>query len=172
MRKVYLLLSLLLLFSAVLRAQNRTVTGVITDEKGQPFPGVAIQVKGSSATTVSDVNGKYSINVTNAQNVVIGAKYVGYNYQEKTARVGEQNVDFQMATANNDLSEVVVVGYGTQRKVDLTKSVSTVDLKLVEDIPTTSLTDALKGQMAGVNIGGGEQRPGAGTTPVIRNPLA
>src|ERR1700744_481542 len=135
MRKVYLLLSLLLLFSAVLRAQNRTVTGVVSDEKGQPFPGVTVTVKGSSATTVSDVNGKYSISVTNAQNVVIGARYVGYNYQEKTARVGEKNVDFQLAPTNSDLTEVVVVGYSEQKKATLTGAVSTVAVKDIQDYP-------------------------------------
>jgi len=169
MRKVYLLLSLLLLFGTVLKAQNRTITGMVTDEKGQPFPGVTIQVKGSSSATVSDVNGKYSINVTNLQNVVVGAKYVGYNYQEKTLRVGEQNADFQMAPAQNDLSEVVVVGYGEQKKATLTGSVGTVDVKAIQDFPSLNLASSLIGQTVGIGITQ-DQRPGQGATITVRNP--
>lgn len=170
MRKVYLLLSLLLLFSAVLRAQNRTVTGMVTDEKGQPFPGVTITVKGSSAVTVSDVNGNYSISVTNAQNVVIGARYVGYNYQEKTARVGEQNVDFQLATTQNDLTEVVVVGYTEQKKATVTGAVATIAVKEIEDYPNLNLATSLVGQANNVSISQ-DPRPGQPATITVRNPM-
>jgi len=170
MRKIYLLFSIMLLFSAVLKAQNRTVTGTVTDEKGGTLPGVSVQVKGSSAGTVTDVNGKYSIKVTNLQNVVIGVKYVGYNYQEKTLKVGGNNADFQLTPAANDLNEVVVVGYGEQKKVTLTGSVATIDVKQIEDIPSLNLMASLIGQTPSVSVTQ-DNRPGQGASITIRNPL-
>ncbi len=173
MRKIYLLLSVMLLFSVMLKAQNRTVTGTVTDEKAEPIPGASIQVKGGILGAVTDVNGKYSIRVTDLQNVVIGVKFLGYNYQEKTLKPGENSVSFQLVPAENSLNEVVVVGYGTQKRVDLTAAVTTYDLKNAADIPSTSLSVALKGLSVGggVGISGGESRPGQPATITIRNPV-
>lgn len=162
---------MLLLCSNILRAQDRTVTGTVWDEKNEPLPGVTIQVKGSTAVTSTDVNGKYSIKVTNLQNVVIGASFVGYNYMEKTLRVGEKNADFRMTPSSKGLDEVVVVGYGEQKKIHLTGSVATIDVKKVEDIPTTNLSAALVGQAPNVNVSGANLRPGTSATITVRNPV-
>jgi len=80
MHKFYLLFFVLLLFGNVLKAQNRTISGTVTDEKSEPLPGATIQIKGSKAGTTTDVNGKYSLKVTNLQNVVVGVKFLGYDY--------------------------------------------------------------------------------------------
>src|SRR3569833_287608 len=124
MTKIYLLLFTLLLLGNVVKAQNRTITGTVTDEKKQPLPGVTIQVKGGTEGVATDVNGKFSIKATNLQTVVIGARFVGYNYQEKALRIGEMNADFQLVPAANNLDEVVVVGYGVHKKATLTGSVA------------------------------------------------
>lgn len=71
MRKIYLLFSVMLIFSITLKAQNRTITGTVNDEKNEPLPGVTVQVKGSSLSTSTDANGKYSIKATNLQSAVI-----------------------------------------------------------------------------------------------------
>ena len=172
MHKFYLLFFVLLLFGNVLKAQNRTISGTVTDEKSEPLPGATIQIKGSKAGTTTDVNGKYSLKVTNLQNVVVGVKFLGYDYQEKTVMVGELNADFKLVRSSSDLSEVVVVGYGTQRKLTLTGSVATVDVKKIEDNPVLNLATALAGTMPGVSVSGGTQRPGQPTAITIRNPVA
>lgn len=163
---------MLLLCSNILRAQDRTITGTVLDEKNLPLPGVTIQVKGSKAVTSTDVNGKYSIKVTNLQNVVIGASFVGYNYMEKTLRVGEKNADFRMTPSNKGLNEVVVVGYGEQKKASLTGAVTVADLKKVEDVPALSLSAALRGTAPGLSVTGGVQRPGQAASLTVRNPVS
>ena len=106
MRKIYLLLVVLLLLGNILKAQNRTISGVVLDEKNLPLPGVTVQVKGSTAATVTDANGKYTLQVTNLQNVVISVNFIGYGFQSKTLRVGEKNADFTLAPNSKDLDEV------------------------------------------------------------------
>ncbi len=172
MRKIYLLFSVLLLLSIsnVLQAQNRTVSGTVLDEKNQPLPGVTVQVKGSKASTTTDVNGKYAIKVTNLQNVSIGVSFVGYNYSEKTLKVGEMNADFKMVPSSTDLDEVVIVGYGVQKKATLTGSVSTIAIKDIQDIPSLNLGASLAGQVVGVGVAQ-DSRPGQPASITIRNTM-
>jgi len=171
MRKIYLLFLVLLLLSNVLKAQDRTISGTVLDEKNQPLPGVIVQVKGSKASTSTDPNGKYTLKVTNLQNVVVGVSFIGYNYQEKTLRVGEMNADFTLAPTNKDLEEVVVVGYGEQKKSTLTGSVATISTKDIQDIPSLNLLASLSGQTVNLHITE-DNRPGQPTSSVtIRNPV-
>lgn len=172
MRKIYLILSVLLLLCHVLKAQNRTITGTVVDEKSSPVPGATVQVKGGKNSVATDVNGKFSIKVTNLQNVVIGVSFVGYNYQEKTLRIGEMNADFKLVPTNNNLDEVVVVGYGTQKKATLTGAVSTINPKDVQDIPGLNFLGTLSGQTVGLSISE-NNRPGQATSSVsVRNPIS
>jgi len=168
MRKIYLLLVVLLLLGNTLRAQNRTVSGVVLDEKSQPLPGVTVQVKGSTAATVTDANGKYLLQVTNLQNVVISVNFIGYSFQSKTLRVGEKNADFTLIPTAKDLDEVVVVGYGVQKKATLTGSVATINPKDIQDIPGLNLLSSLSGQTVNLNISA-DQRPGQTANATIRN---
>ncbi|PTQ95750.1 TonB-linked SusC/RagA family outer membrane protein [Mucilaginibacter yixingensis] len=170
MRRILLMFSVLLLLSNALFAQTRTISGVVTGEKGETLPGVSIQVKGSSKGTTTDIDGKYSIVVTDMQSVVITVKYIGYTYQEKSVSANQRNADFKLVPTASNLNEVVITGYGEQKKATLTGAVSTVDLKKVEDIPALSVSAALKGTTVGLSISGGTSRPGQGTTIVIRNP--
>lgn len=171
MRKFFYLFSVLLLIGSALKAQDRTITGSVTDEKGLPLPGVTITVKGSTAGTVTNTDGKYSIKGTNLQTIVVGAKFIGYNYQEKALKVGEMNADFKLLPSESNLDEVVVVGYGTQKRVHLTGAVATVQMKAIQDIPTTNLSAALRGQLPNVTVNGGSSRPGDNGSIVIRNPV-
>jgi TonB-linked SusC/RagA family outer membrane protein len=172
MRKIYLLLSVLLLLCNVLKAQDRTVSGTVLDEKSQPLPGATVQVKGSKATTSTDANGKYELTVTNLQNVVVGVSFVGYNYAEKTLRVGEMNADFKMVPNNSNLDEIVVVGYGEQKKSTLTGAVATINPKEVQDIPGLNFLGTLSGQTVNLSISE-NNRPGQPTGTVsIRNPVS
>ena len=171
MRKFFYLFSVLLLISSTLKAQDRTITGVVTDEKGLPMPGVTITVKGSTIGTITNADGKYAVKATNLQTVVIGAKFIGYTYQEKGLKQGEMNADFKLLESQNNLDEVVVVGYGTQKKTHLTGAVSSVEMKNIQDIPTTNLAASLRGQLPNVNVAGGVARPGENATIQIRNPV-
>ena len=173
MRKIFLFFSVMLMMAFTVRAQNRTVTGTVTgSDDNAPLIGATIQVKGSTTATSTDVNGKYSIKVTNLQNVVIGVKYIGYIYQEVTLKPGETKLDFKLVPSGNNLNEVVVVGYGEQKKVTLTGSVSTIDLKKIDDIPALNLSSALAGQVPGLGVTTSSQRPGAGVALTVRNPVS
>lgn len=171
MRKVFLFFSMLLLFSSMLKAQTRTVSGVVTDDKGETLPGVTIKVKGGATGTQTDVDGKYSIKVTSMQSVVISATYVGYAYQEKALKIGEMNADFKLVSTTNDLNEVVVVGYGEQKKATLTGAVATIKVKDIQDIPALNFLQSLAGQIPNLSVPSAN-RPGQATgTVTIRNPI-
>ncbi len=143
-------------------AQGITVTGTVT-ENGEPIPGVNIIIKGTTTGMVTDINGKYSITVPEKGTVLIFS-FVGYTTQE--FEVGDMHViDVHMAEDTHQLEEVVVVGFGTQKKVNLTGAVGTVDVKALESRPVQNATQALQGLVAGLNI---TQTEGdMGTTPNI-----
>ncbi len=146
-------------------AQN-TITGIITDEKSQPLPGATVQVKGTSAGTATDFEGKYSINVPeNATTLVIS--FVGYKLQEIIIG-GQSTIDLQLEEDAAQLSEVVVIGYGTQQKKDLTTAVATLSSKDIRDQPVNSFDQALIGKLAGVQVQQTSGSPGAGVSVSIR----
>jgi TonB-linked SusC/RagA family outer membrane protein len=174
MKKILLSFLLLVLTGAVF-AQTRTISGTITSsDKNEPLVGVTVRVKGSNAATQTDVNGRYSIKVTNSQNVVLGITYVGYAYQERTLRIGENNYDAKLEPSKaTALDEVVFTGYGgSQRKATATGAVSVIDLKKVEDVPALNASALLRGTAPGISVSGGVQRPGQAATITIRNPTA
>lgn len=153
-------------------AQTRTITGtVVSSDKNEPLVGVTIQVKGNTTAAQTDVNGKFAIKITNQQNVVLTIKYVGYTYQEHTLRVGENNLDVKLVASTENLEDVVVVGYGTQKKTHLTGSIAQVNLKAIEDIPSTNLAATLRGQLPNIGVSGGSDRPGNNAVITIRNPV-
>jgi TonB-linked SusC/RagA family outer membrane protein len=173
MKKILLSFLLLVLTGAAF-AQTRTITGTITSsDKNEPLVGVTVRVKGSNAATQTDVNGRYSIKVTNSQNVVLGITYVGYAYQERTLRIGENNYDAKLVpSAETNLNDVVVVGYGTQKRISLTGAIATVDTRQIQDIPATDLASTLRGQVPGLGVSGGNARPTSNsTTLTVRNPV-
>lgn len=170
MRKIYLILSVLLLLGNILKAQDRTVSGTVVDEKNAPLPGVTVQIKGSNVSMATDADGKYALKATNLQTVVVTVHFVGYVYQEKTLRIGEMNADFKMSPQTSDLSEIVVVGYGTQKKSTLTGAVETVDVKKIQDIPSLNLASSLVGQIPALGVVQ-DPRPGQAATITIRNPI-
>ena len=167
-----LLIAILLLFSgtsswaAIVQQDPVTVQGTVTDDQGMPFPGVTVQEKGTKNGTVTDFDGNFSIDVASESSVLVFS-YVGMTSQEKNATTGGPlNVEMQASTES--LNEVVVVGYGTQRKSDLTGSVSTVDSQSLEERPVTNLEQALAGKAPGVNVSTNSGRPGGATNIRIR----
>src|SRR5215831_10888444 len=146
-----------------------TVKGKVTDSKtGEPLAMATIRVKNGNASTVTDINGTFSINAPSAESV-ISITHVGYQVYESKA--GSGNMTVSMAAVSSDLNDVVVVGYGVQKKSHLTGAVGTVDMKNINDLPVGTLSEALRGQLAGVSVSGGYQRPGQPATITVRNPV-
>lgn len=129
--------------------QNR-ITGIVTDGgTGEPLIGVNISVKGNQSGTVSDINGRYSIEA--AAGDVLVFSYIGYNTEE-VAVSGQTKIDVVMIPNIQELEEVVVVGYGTQRKSDITGSVVSVSNEQLTARPVTNVFQAIQGKAAGVDI--------------------
>ncbi|MGB5436527.1 MAG: TonB-dependent receptor plug domain-containing protein, partial [Maribacter sp.] len=146
-----------------LHAQN-TVTGTITDENDQPVPGANIVVQGTTNGTQTDFDGNFTIEVTPEDVLVIS--YLGYITQNIT--IGNQTIiDVKLQTDQQQLDEVVVIGYGTSKKSDVTGAVTQVTAKSFENQPLTRVEDALQGRAAGVTVAGSGQ-PGDGMKVRIR----
>jgi TonB-linked SusC/RagA family outer membrane protein len=147
-------------------AQDRRVTGRVTGgSDGQPVPGASVLLKGTASGVVTDAGGNYAINVRSANDVLVISS-VGYRTQEVT--VGNQSVVNATLTEEvGTLSEVVVTGYGSQRKKDITGAVAVVDGAKLTALPVPSLTQALQGRAAGVIVGN-DNSPGGGTMVRIR----
>ncbi len=143
-----------------------TVTGVIATEKGEKLPGVNIVVKGSNLGTISDVNGRYSIDVPD-KNAVLIFSFLGYKTQEIAVN-GRSQIDVIMQVSSEELDEVVVVGYGTMRKSDLTGAVVSVGEDELKTKITSSLDQALQGRAAGVLVTNNSGQPGGGVSIRIR----
>ncbi len=145
---------LLLSFAAVLLTlqvwAQRTVTGRVTDEKGAPIPNVSIVVKGTNQGTVTGNDGSYSISVpANGNTLVFSAVDMG----SKEVSIGNQtSINTSLNATNRSLEEVVVVGYGTQRRKDVTASIATIGANKIKDIPVQSFEQALAGKAAGLNV--------------------
>lgn len=172
MRKLFLLFFVMLAISITVHAQSRTITGVVTSKKdNETLIGVTIAVKGSTTATSTDVNGKFSIKVTNLQNVVLSAKFIGYEYQEVTVKPEVKVVDFQLTESNSTLNEVVVTGYGTTVKGKILGAVSEIKAADIEDLPEANLGTALRNRVSGVGVSVTSGKPGAATTLSLRNPV-
>jgi TonB-linked SusC/RagA family outer membrane protein len=147
------------------RIQGIAVSGKVVDSKGVPVPGVSVAEKGTTNGTVTDANGAFKINVT-GRHAILVFRFVGYNVQEIT--VGSQT-DLRVTLADDvkTLNEVVVVGYGTQKKRDLTGSVTSVSSKDLANQPVPDAGQAIEGKAAGVQVIS-SGAPGANSSIQIR----
>ena len=161
-----ILVACLLSLGWMTAATGQTVKGKVTDEKGEALIGVNIIVKETSKGTTTDLDGMYSIEVA-GPNSVLTFTYLGY--EPKDVVVNNQTViNVTLSPDSKVLSEVVVIGYGTQRKSDLTGSVSSVKENDLLERPSPSLNQALAGRMAGVQVNNNSGRPGGRTTVRVR----
>ncbi|WP_417885109.1 SusC/RagA family TonB-linked outer membrane protein [Zunongwangia sp.] len=177
-KKLLSFLTFMLLFVVQMSfAQQRTVTGIVTDEEGLPLPGVNVIEKGTNNGVQTDFDGKYSIAVE--QGSVLTFSYVGFATQQKTVNSTSINVTLSVDAAA--LDEVVVTGYGSRSKELSTSAVSNISSEEIENfVPSTSLDNVLQGKAAGVQVTSANGRPGqtafvqirgigsvnAGTTPL------
>lgn len=169
LKTLYLVLALFLTFNSY--SQGTSVTGKVTsadDDFG--LPGVNVIVKGTTNGTVTDFDGNYSINVSDA-NATLVFSYIGFTTQEIPLN-GKTVINATMTEDATALDEVVLVGYGTQIKRQVTGSVQTVDVEELADIPVTQVTQKLQGQLAGVQINQTTGKPGEGINVRIRGQLS
>ena len=175
MKQVYLLsvrhcllLMTGLLFSLASFAQSRTVNGKVTSLPGNtPLAGVSVQVSGTNTGTTTDNAGNFSISVPGLGSVLVFS-FTGYEVKNVPVTGTDSALTVQLTESGNNLSEVVVIGYGTVRKSDLTGAVGTVKASQLQERPAASLNEQLAGRIAGVQVNTNSGRPGGQTNIRIR----
>ncbi|HSJ66540.1 MAG TPA: TonB-dependent receptor [Anditalea sp.] len=152
---------------SIAQERDRVVTGtVISSVDKQPIPGVAVMIKGTSVGTTTDLDGNYSINIPNV-GATLSYSFIGFDRRE--VQVTNQNtVDIEMSEDLQDLGEVVVVGYGTVKKSDLTGSVVSVRDKDLTAIPVTNALEVMQGKVPGLDLTRSSGQAGAGLNFTIR----
>lgn len=158
----YVLGLLLLLVGSIstLSAQNRKVSGKVLDALQEPLVGVSIRIEGTTQGTITDVDGAFDIQVP-AAGATLDFSYVGYLTQKVKVKPGQKNIVVYMQEDAIMLDEAVVVGYGTQKKVNLTGAVATVGSEKLENRATQSLASMLQGSVAGLNVTTSSGVPGS-----------
>jgi TonB-linked SusC/RagA family outer membrane protein len=138
-------------------AQEIQITGKVTDESGAPMVGVNILIEGTMNGTITNADGTYSIKAQ--QNSVLVFSFLGY-LSEKVTVAGQNEIDVQLHPEVTSLEEIVVIGYGTQRKEAVTGSVATIKGDMVQDVPSSNITQALQGRISGVEMSQTSTKPG------------
>ena len=164
--KLATLLVTIVISGAMAFAQTKTVTGTVIDDLDEPMIGVNVSVKGTTNGTITDIDGNYTITGASANDILVFS-FVGMNSQE--IKIGNQTkIDVKMAEDSQMLEDVVVIGYGTMKKKDLTGSVSTVGSEKLQAVPVANAAEALQGKMAGVQITASEGSPDASVSIRVR----
>ncbi|NSL90172.1 SusC/RagA family TonB-linked outer membrane protein [Chitinophaga solisilvae] len=167
LRRTALLSSLWLLLAALVFAQERKITGKVFDSRdNSPLPGVTIQVKGTSTGTSTGADGSYTITVP-GNTSVIQFSFIGYVPAERAVGNGA-TLNMALSADVKSLQDVVVVGYGTQKRSDLTGAVASVKAATLQERPSASVNQALSGRIAGVQVNTNSGRPGGQTNIRIR----
>ncbi len=162
----WLLICILMLYSISSKAQEElNLTGTITDESNIPLLGVNVLIEGTKRGVVSDFDGNYSIKANKGDVLVFSS--VGFLKQSLVVG-GSTTMNIVLAQNSQELEQVVIIGYGTQRKIEVTGAVSRIDAEIISKAPVSDLGEALQGQVAGVNIQASSGRPGEETNIQIR----
>lgn len=147
-------------------AQTKTITGIVSDQNGIPLPSATIKVKGGKAQTVSDLNGQFRLVIpqgtTSLEVTYVGMKPVAVSID------GKETVLITLNVTDSKLNEVVVIGYGTARRSDVSSAVSSIKAKDLKDLPVAGIDQALQGKVAGVSITNNSGQPGGGVSIRVR----
>lgn len=157
--------AMLLLVCSVVLAQDLNIQGLVRDRQGNPIPGATIRVKGTAKGGTTKPDGSYVISA--ASTAVLEFSFIGYKTQE-AAVGGRSQINVTLEDGNTDLDEVVVVGYGTQKKKDLTTAVASVSTKDISERPIVIAAGALQGKAAGVQVSQPSGKPGSGFSVRVR----
>ena len=157
--------ALLFVFAFTISAQNRITGTIISAEDNLPLPGVSVLIEGTSTGTVSDLDGKYTLNATS--NDVLVFSFIGFTSQRET--VGTRGtINVTLSPEASQLSEVIVMGYSSQSKAELSSSVVTLDAEKIKDVTTSDLGNMLQGKAAGVMVSNASGQPGESSQIRIR----
>lgn len=165
-KSLAMLILLIGLTPSLLFAQT-ILKGKVLDEKNQPMPGAGVKLKLSGKATVTDASGEFTINAGADEKTLI-ISYIGYPSQEIEIKSGVTNYNVTLTPNSKDLNEVVVVGYGQQKKSDVTGSIAGIKAEALLEVPAANPISALQGRIAGVDISRNSSRPGAGGQIRIR----
>ncbi|RZK33739.1 MAG: TonB-dependent receptor, partial [Pedobacter sp.] len=166
MRKKFTLLMVFILCGISLSmAQNIAIKGQVKDQKGLPLPGVSVKVKGTNQGASTADNGSFSISAP--QNSTLEFSFIGFKAVEEAVN-NRTTINVTLSDDNQQLNEVVVIGYGTTVKKDLTTAVVSVSSKDLENQPITNPLQAIQGRAAGVQVSSQSGKPGAGISISIR----
>src|SRR5690606_858821 len=157
---------LFLLLTSTAMAQLRVTGSVINSESKEPLAGVSVTVKGSANAVISDSLGRFALTVPSSETVLVFS-YVGFAEQEMAVGTGN-DLTINMRPLKNSLEEVVVIGYGTVKRRDLTGAVSSVKAEDIVRIPTQNVVEAIQGRVPGADITRSSGSPGAGVNIVVR----
>ncbi|GAB3251985.1 TonB-dependent receptor [Larkinella harenae] len=145
---------------------NALVKGVVSDDKGNTLPGATVSVKGTTQGTTTDADGKFSINVPAGSNVLV-ISFIGMKTQE--VEVGTRTtLNITLLSNDQSLDEVVVIGYGTAKRSDVTSSITTIKATELKDIPAAGVDQLLQGKAAGVTVTSNGGQPGGGVSVKVR----
>ena len=148
-------------------AQGKKITGRVTEvDNGQPLPGVSVKIQGTDRGVQTNANGIYTIDATSGENVLVFS-FIGYTTLSIKAGTS-QTLNVKLSAVNNELSEVVVVGYGTEIKKTITGAISRVSAKSIADRPVTGVDQALQGLAAGVQVTSSSGTPGGAVSIRVR----
>lgn len=145
--------------------EKKHLTGIVTDEKGEPIIGANVLEKGTTNGTVTDIDGKFSLEIDDKSMLMVS--YIGYNTKNVPVS-GKSSLTIDLSEDTKALDEVVVVGYGTQKKVNLTGSIATMNVDDIQQYPSSNLSNALSGRLAGVRFTQATGKPGASASVSIR----
>ncbi|TDQ15091.1 TonB-linked SusC/RagA family outer membrane protein [Algoriphagus boseongensis] len=164
-------LLIMLCLSIVSFGQTQSVRGVVkSGPDNEPVPGALVLIKGTQKGTVTDIDGAFTIDASPGEILVIS--FVGYATKEVAVVAGQTNVNVSLDLSTSDLSEVVVVGYGSQIKKEVTGAIQTVNEAELKDLPVSSVAQKLQGRLAGVQINQTTGKPGQGMSVRIRGQLS
>ena len=154
------IIALIMMCAQNIIAQTQAVSGVVTDNNGVPLPGVSVIVQGTAKGVSTNFDGLYTVeNVSSTDNLIFS--YVGMTAQ--TIKIGNKSViDVMLQASAESLDEVVIVGYGSVKKSDLTGSIATIKGDALKDQPFTGLDQALQGKVSGVTVMQNSGAPGGG----------
>ncbi len=164
--RVYYLAMMAVLLSCTAAIAQNTISGTVTGDDGAVLPGVTIQVKGTTTGAVTQGDGTYRVNVP-AESAVLVFTYTGYQQQE-VAIAGRKVIDVQLLADVSLLDQVVIIGYGTVKKRDLTGSISQMSAKDIAETPANNVLETLQGRIAGLDLVESDGQAGAGLSFTLR----
>ncbi|MEJ6979983.1 SusC/RagA family TonB-linked outer membrane protein [Pedobacter sp. P351] len=148
-----------------------TVTGAVSDDKGEPLPGVTVKIKGTTVATTTDVNGAFSLQVLDGSAVLVFS-FIGFKSQEVSV-AGVTRLNIKLLEDSQSLEQVIITGYGgTTTKGATTAAIDAIRGEEIEELPVGNLSTAIAGRLLGASVQGGVTRPGTTGTLTIRNPMS